>query len=187
MTEAPHEQLAGLVTEARHPDYADLDVWPTQRIVERMAAEEANVHCAVAAAAPAIAAVVDATAERLARGGRLIYVGAGTAGRVGVLDAVECRPTFNTPPGQVMGILAGRRERGGGAMVIAEEDGDEVERAEDDADAGAAAVADVDVGLDDVVIGITASGRTPFVLGAVAAAAAAGALTVGIACNPARR
>jgi N-acetylmuramic acid 6-phosphate etherase len=134
-----------------------------------MAEEDAAVPHAVAAARDEIAAAVDAIAERLRRGGRLIYVGAGTAGRLGVLDASECGPTFNTDC--VFAIIAG----GAGAVSEA------TESAEDDYDAGAMDLPRL--AADDAVVGISASGRTPYVLGAIARATAAGALTVGLACN----
>jgi N-acetylmuramic acid 6-phosphate etherase len=139
-----------------------------------MNAEDATVPDAVAAAAPAIAAAIDAIAERMLRGGRLIYAGAGTAGRVGVLDAVECPPTFNTDPGQVVALLAG----GDSALRGASED------AEDDTESAPAQLEQLGLGSDDVVVGVSASGRTPYVLAAVAHARSRGALTVGVACNP---
>ncbi len=128
--------------------------------------DDAVVPAAVAAAAPAITAAIDAIA---ARGGRLIYVGAGTAGRLGVLDASECGPTFNTD--RVLGVIAG----GPGAVSEA------TESAEDDHDAGARDLPPLTAA--DTVVGISASGRTPYVLGAVAHARSQGALTVGLACN----
>jgi N-acetylmuramic acid 6-phosphate etherase len=126
---------------------------------------------AVAAAADAIAAAVDAIAGRLARGARLIYVGAGTAGRIGVLDASECGPTFNTD--RVLGVIAG------GEVAVSTAS----ESAEDDRDAGADALTALQLTTDDAVVGISASGRTPFVLGAIELAKRAGALTIGLACN----
>jgi len=131
------------------------------------------VPAAVAAAAPAIVAAIDVIADRLARGGRLVYVGAGTAGRIGVLDAAECGPTFDSPPGQVVGVLAG----GADALV------ESVEGAEDDGGAGARDLERLGVGPDDAVVAVSASGRTPYVLGAAAFARARGAAVVGLACN----
>jgi len=166
-------QLDGLATEAYRPELAGIDRLPTLEIARLMNAEDRTVPEAVAGQLPAIAAAVDAIAARMARGGRLIHAGAGTAGRMGVLDASECPPTFNTAPGQVVGLIAG----GPAAMVSA------VEGAED---RGELAVADLDaLGLtaDDTVIGISASGRTPYAVGAVQHARAAGALTVGLSCN----
>ncbi len=139
-----------------------------------MNAEDALVPGAVAAQLPRIAAAIDAAAERMARGGRLFYLGAGTAGRLGVLDASECPPTFDTTPDQVIGIVAG----GPSAVVSA------VEGAEDN---GALAASDLDahrVAPDDVVVGVSASGRTPYAVGAVEHARARGALTIGLSCNP---
>ena len=127
---------------------------------------------AAAAAADQIAAAVDAIVARLQGGGRLIYVGAGTAGRLGLLDAVECPPTFNTD--QVVGVLAG----GDGASTVS------AEAVEDDATAGARDLAGIAVGAGDAVVGIAASGRTPYTLGAVAEATRVGAVTVGVSCNP---
>ncbi len=162
-----------LGTEATRGDLRDIDLLPTRELVAVMNASDATVAPAVAAAADDIAAAIDAIAERLAAGGRLIYVGAGTSGRLGLLDAVECGPTFNTAPGQVEGVLAG----GNDAFVDAHEG------AEDDLAGGRAAIERRAVGAADAVVGIAASGRTPYVLGAIRAARAAGALTVGISCN----
>src|SRR5699024_3436755 len=134
---------------------------------------EAQVPAAVRAVLPELARLVEATAPRLRTGGRLVYVGAGTSGRLGVLDAAERPPTFHVPAETVTGVIAG-----GPAAVFAS-----VEAAEDSAEAGAAEMTDLAVGAGDTVVGIAASGRTPFVLGAVRAARAAGALTAAIACN----
>jgi N-acetylmuramic acid 6-phosphate etherase len=109
----------------------------------------------------------------LGRGGRLVYVGAGTSGRLGVLDAAECPPTFSTPPGMVVGVIAG----GTTALTRA------VEGAEDDPNRGVSDIAALEVGKDDLVVGIATSGRTPYVLGAVREARRRGACTVGLACN----
>ncbi|WP_407675893.1 N-acetylmuramic acid 6-phosphate etherase [Peterkaempfera bronchialis] len=167
-------RLETLATEAVRPDLADLDLLPTAELARLMNAEDASVPAAVAAALPRIAAAVDAVAERMARGGRLVYAGAGTAGRLGALDAAECPPTFGTGPGQVVAVLAGGRTAATAA----------VEGAEDDTEA---AVADLDalrIGPDDTVIGVSASGRTPYAVAAVRHARVLGALTVGLACNP---
>ncbi|MFF3913248.1 N-acetylmuramic acid 6-phosphate etherase [Streptomyces sp. NPDC001852] len=166
-------QLASLTTEAFRPELAGIDRLPTLDIARLMNGEDAAVPTAVAAQLPRIAAAIDAVAERMARGGRLVYAGAGTAGRLGVLDASECPPTFNTDPAQVVGLIAG----GPQAMVTS------VEGAED---SGELARRDLDaLGLtaDDTVVGISASGRTPYAIGAVEHARAVGALTVGLACN----
>jgi N-acetylmuramic acid 6-phosphate etherase len=136
-----------------------------------MNADDAIVPAAVGEAGPAIAAAVDAIVERLEGGGRMIYVGAGTAGRVGVLDASECGPTFNTD--RVVGVIAG------GQVAVSTAS----ESAEDHPDSGAQAIAVLGVGAHDAVVGISASGRTPYVLGAIERARAAGALTIGLVCN----
>jgi N-acetylmuramic acid 6-phosphate etherase len=138
-----------------------------------MNSEDTTVPAAVAARLPEIAAAIDAVAERMARGGRLVYAGAGTAGRLGVLDASECPPTFNTDPEQVRGLIAG----GPGAMVTS------VEGAEDSAELARADLDALALTATDTVVGISASGRTPYAIGAVRHARARGALTIGLACN----
>ncbi|MET9863016.1 N-acetylmuramic acid 6-phosphate etherase [Streptomyces smyrnaeus] len=167
------QQLDTLTTEAFRSELAEIDQLPTLDIAKIMNGEDSTVPGAVAARLPEIAAAIDAIAERMARGGRLLYAGAGTAGRMGVLDASECPPTFNTAPGQVTGVIAG----GPGAMV------NSVEGAEDSTEAAAADLAALGLGADDTVVGISASGRTPFAVGAVEYARSRGALTVGLACN----
>jgi len=142
-------------------------------IVAAIQAEDAKVAVAVAAVGDAIAQLVDVATERMQRGGRLIYVGAGTSGRLGVLDAAECPPTFSTQPGQVIGLIAG----GASALTQA------IEGIEDDPERGRADVAGIGVGVDDTVLGIAASGRTPYVLGAVSEARARGAFVAGLACT----
>lgn len=171
------ENLGDLITERRRPELAELDLLGTGELVRLMAQEEARVPEAVAREAPRIGAAIDAVAERLREGGRLVYVGAGTAGRMGVLDAVECGPTFGVPPGRVVGVLAGGRK----AMFGPRED------AEDGAEAGASDLAELGVAQEDAVVGISASGRTPYTLGAIRYARGRGALTVGISCNPGAR
>ncbi|WP_431980224.1 N-acetylmuramic acid 6-phosphate etherase [Streptomyces qinglanensis] len=166
-------QLGTLTTEAFRSELAEIDRLPTLEIAKIMNGEDSTVPTAVAAQLPVIAEAIDGIAERMARGGRLLYAGAGTAGRMGVLDASECPPTFNTAPGQVTGLIAG----GPGAMV------NSVEGAEDSAEAAAADLAALEVTADDTVVGISASGRTPFAVGAVEYARSRGALTVGLACN----
>jgi N-acetylmuramic acid 6-phosphate etherase len=166
-------QLEQLATEAFRPELSGIDRLPTLEIARLMNGEDATVPAAVAERLPEIAAAIDAVAARMARGGRLVYAGAGTAGRLGVLDASECPPTFNTAPGQVTGLIAGGRE----AMVSP------VEGAED---SGELARADLDaLGLapEDTVVGVSASGRTPYAVGAVEHARARGALTIGLSCN----
>ncbi|MEU7023726.1 N-acetylmuramic acid 6-phosphate etherase [Streptomyces sp. NPDC046203] len=166
-------QLATLTTEAFRPELADIDRLPTLDIARIMNGEDRTVPAAVAGQLPAIAAAIDATAARMARGGRLLYLGAGTAGRLGVLDASECPPTFNTDPAQVVGLIAG----GPGAMVQA------VEGAEDSRELAAADLTALGLTPDDTVVGISASGRTPYAVGAVEHARAHGALTIGLSCN----
>jgi len=165
--------LDTLATEAFRPDLAEIDRLPTLDIAQLMNAEDAGVAAAVATQLPRIAAVVDATAARMARGGRLVYAGAGTAGRLGVLDASECPPTFGTAPGRVVGVIAG----GPPAMTVP------VEGAEDSPELAEADLAALSLTPDDTVIGVSASGRTPYAVGAVRHARARGALTVALACN----
>lgn len=160
-------------TEARNPRTEHLDEVPTLELVRLMNAEDARVAAAVAAELPRIAEAIDRVAERLRAGGRLIYVGAGTSGRLGMLDAAECPPTFGTSPSQVLGLIAG----GEPALTRS------VEGAEDDPAAGARDVAAVAVAPGDAVVGIAASGRTPYVLGALEAARQRGALTISLACS----
>ncbi|MEU1486400.1 N-acetylmuramic acid 6-phosphate etherase [Streptomyces sp. NPDC005752] len=166
-------QLATLTTEAFRPELAEIDQLPTQEIARIMNGEDSTVPAAVAEKLPQIAAAIDATAERMARGGRLVYAGAGTAGRLGVLDASECPPTFNTDPSEVLGLIAG----GPSAMVKA------VEGAEDSKELAAADLDGLGLTADDTVVGISASGRTPYAIGAVEHARAKGALTLGLSCN----
>ncbi|MEU3536731.1 N-acetylmuramic acid 6-phosphate etherase [Streptomyces murinus] len=166
-------QLASLTTEAFRPELADIDRLPTLDIARLMNAEDAGVPAAVAGQLPRISAAIDAVAARMTRGGRLIYAGAGTAGRLGVLDASECPPTFNTDPAQVVGLIAGGPE----AVVTSvegAEDSDELARADLDA---------LKLTAEDSVVGVSASGRTPYAVGAVEHARAQGALTIGLACN----
>jgi N-acetylmuramic acid 6-phosphate etherase len=164
---APHG-LDALATEDSQPDLDDLDARPIGEVVALLVAAEGEAHGAVAAAVPRIAAAAEAIAARLERGGRLIYAGAGTPGRLGVLDAAECGPTFDTD--LVRGVIAG----GPAALTEA------IEGAEDAFDPADLA----DLTAADALVGITASGRTPYVLGALEHARAAGALTVAIVNNP---
>ncbi|MFE1954408.1 MULTISPECIES: N-acetylmuramic acid 6-phosphate etherase [Streptomyces] len=167
-------QLDTLTTEAFRPELAEIDQLPTQKIAELMNAEDASVPQAVADRLPQISAAIDGIAARMAKGGRLVYAGAGTAGRLGVLDASECPPTFNTWDGQVVGLIAG----GPAAMVTA------VEGAEDSKELAAADLDALDLTEHDVVVGISASGRTPYAIGAVEHARTRyGALTIGLSCN----
>ncbi|MHC0429669.1 N-acetylmuramic acid 6-phosphate etherase [Streptomyces sp. O3] len=166
-------QLDALTTEAFRPELAEIDRLSTLDIARTMNDEDAAVPAAVAERLPQIAAAIDAAAERMARGGRLVYAGAGTAGRLGVLDASECPPTFNTDPSQVVGLIAG----GPSALVSA------VEGAEDSGELAAADLAALELTPDDTVVGVSASGRTPYAVGAVEYARDQGALTVGLSCN----
>ncbi len=162
-----------LETESRNPASTRLDELTALEIVRPMNAEDGRVAAAVATQAEAVARAVEVIADRLRSGGRLIHVGAGTSGRLGVLDATECPPTFNSPPGQVVGLIAG----GPAALTRA------VEGAEDHPEYGERDLQEIGVSARDAVVGIATSGRTPYVLGAVAYARRQGAFTVGIACN----
>lgn len=162
-----------LLTEARNPDSSEIDSLGADAIVALMNAEDAKVVAAVGLEAGSIARAIGWTADRFRRGGRLIYVGAGTSGRLGVLDASECPPTFSTPPEMVVGLIAG----GPAALTRA------VEGAEDDPARGAADLRAIGLRSCDLLVGIASSGRTPYVLGAVEYAKSIGAATVGIACN----
>lgn len=163
-----------LQTEARNPASVNLDELTALQIVRLMNTEDARVIPAVASQAEAIARAIDVIAERLAAGGRLVYAGAGTSGRLGVLDATECPPTFNSPPGQVVGIIAG----GYDALTRA------VEGAEDHPEFGARDLEALGFSARDVLVGIATSGRTPYVLGALAHARRLEAFTIGLSCNP---
>jgi N-acetylmuramic acid 6-phosphate etherase len=168
------KELETLTTEAFRPELAEIDRLSTLEIARIMNGEDNTVPAAVARQLPRIAAAIDGIAERMGRGGRLIYAGAGTAGRLGVLDASECPPTFNTTPGrEVVGLIAGGPE----AMVTS------IEGAEDSKEFAAADLGALGLTEADSVVGISASGRTPYALGAVEFARRTGALTVGLSCN----
>jgi N-acetylmuramic acid 6-phosphate etherase len=160
------ESLDQLVTEAGGTPDVDYELRSTAELVELMAGAEAVVPEAVRANAAAIARAIDAIVERMAAGGRLVYVGAGTSGGLAALDARECVTTFSAAPGQVVALTA------------------ETDEAEDDRDAGTASVGAAQVSAGDAVVGISASGRTPYVLGALEAAADAGAVTVALVSVP---
>lgn len=162
-----------MTTESVEPGLGDLDTYPTGRLLELMNTADREVPLAVGRVLPAIAGAVDAIAERMRAGGRLIYIGAGTAGRLGVVDASECPPTFTVDPSRVVGIIAGGDE----AIRTAVED------AEDDHAAGAEALRRLELTALDTVVGVSASGRTPYVAGALEFARSAGALAVALACN----
>jgi N-acetylmuramic acid 6-phosphate etherase len=166
--------LDDLITEARSGETRDLDLRSTEELVGLMNQQDAAVPAAVASSAADIAAVIDAVVERLQAGGRLVYVGAGSSGRLAAVDASECESTFSSAPGQVVSLLAGAD-----APSSLEQ-----EAAEDDAEAGRRDVHSLGVAATDAVIGISASGRTPYVLGAIEAAAAAGAATACIVSVP---
>ncbi|WP_435128336.1 N-acetylmuramic acid 6-phosphate etherase [Actinacidiphila sp. bgisy144] len=171
---ALRRELDTLTTEAFRPELAEIDRRSTLEIARLMNGEDLTVPAAVAGQLPQIATAIDGIAARMGRGGRLVYAGAGTAGRLGVLDASECPPTFNTTPGrEVVGLIAGGPE----AMVTS------VEGAEDSKELAAADLDALALTEADSVVGISASGRTPYAIGAVEFARRAGALTVGLACN----
>jgi N-acetylmuramic acid 6-phosphate etherase len=164
-----------LLTEQANPRSAALDQLSALELVDLFNQEDQRTLTAIAAARAPLALAIEATAQGLRQGGRLFYVGAGTSGRLGVLDAAECPPTFCTPPELVQGIIAG----GASALVKSSEG------LEDVAEDGAAAIAQRAVQPQDIVVGITAGGTTPYVRGAIAAARDRGATTVFIACVPA--
>lgn len=165
--------LGTLETESRNARTTELDRLSVRELLSVMNAEDQTVAPAVREALDGVAAAVELITESLRRGGRLIYLGAGTSGRIGLLDAVECPPTFGTTPAQVVGLLSG----GPGAFVTAIEGAeDQPERAAGDLDA-------IDLTATDAVVGLAASGRTPYVVGGLQHAAALGAATVSVACN----
>jgi len=167
------ETLGTLATEAVSETTRDLDIMSIEELVAAMNVANTEVPVAVARESASIVAAATGVSERMRRGGRLIYAGAGTAGRMGVLDASEIPPTFGAPPELVVGLMAGGPE----ALHTA------VENAEDDEEAGRDAVRSIRIGPLDALVGISASGRTPFVLGAIDQARRAGAFTVGLSCN----
>lgn len=163
-----------LTTEQRNPRSSDIDSMSSLQIVDVINAEDTLVADAVTSQRKHIAAAIDLITDRFRQGGRLFYVGAGTSGRLGVLDASECPPTFGTRPSMVQGIIAGGR----GALVKS------VEGAEDHASDGAAAIDAKKITKCDTVVGIAASGLTPYVMGALKQAKSLGAATVMVSCNP---
>ena len=166
-------KLAALRTETANDRTTDLDTMSVAELLTAMNAEDRTVPVAVALALPAIEQAVDAIVSARRRGGRLIYLGAGTSGRLGVLDAVECPPTFGTDPGEVLGLIAG----GERAFLTA------VEGAEDNPDLAVTDLEGVGITAHDVVVGIAASGRTPYVIGGLDHARQVGATTVAVSCN----
>ena len=167
-------EMDRIATERRNPRTAHIDALPTLDMVRLINSEDKRVAGAVEAVLPEVARAVDCIAARLAAGGRLVYCGCGTSGRLGVLDAAECPPTFSAPPGQVLGLIGGGRD----AMFAA------VEGAEDDRALGAADLKAVGFSAADVLVGLAASGRTPYVLGAMAHARALGAVVIAVTCCP---
>lgn len=171
------QERGHLLTEQVNPNSQDLDRLTSLQLVDLFNQEDACTLKAIAGAREALAEAIDRAAACLRRGGRLFYVGAGTSGRLGVLDAAECPPTFCTPPELVQGIIAG----GAGALVRSSED------LEDRQEDGVAAIAQRQVSERDVVVGITAGGTTPFVQGALEAAQQRGAIAIAISCVPAEQ
>jgi N-acetylmuramic acid 6-phosphate etherase len=166
--------LGDLLTEQLNPVSERIDAVSTEEMLRMINAEDSKVAAAVALEIPKIAAAVEAIADAMRRGGRLFYIGAGTSGRLGVLDAAECPPTFNVPAQLVQGVIAG----GEAALARA------TEASEDDAGSGERDLLERGFRRGDVVVGIAASGRTPYVIGAVKAARSAGGRTIGISCTP---
>jgi N-acetylmuramic acid 6-phosphate etherase len=168
------EKLDQLLTEARNPATENLDQLSTLDLLRTMHSADRDVLSAVERELPNIAKAVDAIVASLDGGGRLFYIGAGTSGRLGVLDASECPPTYNTPPELVQGLIAG------GDVALRRS----VERAEDDASQGQKDLEDRGFNAKDVLVGIAASGRTPYVLGGIDYARKLGAATIGLSCVP---
>jgi N-acetylmuramic acid 6-phosphate etherase len=166
--------LNSLLTEQSNPASAGIDTLDSEGILRVINGEDARIAAAVAGVIPQVARLVDGIVQAMERGGRLFYIGAGTSGRLGVLDAAECPPTYNVPAELVQGIIAG----GEGALARA------TEATEDDPEMGRGDLLARGFGAGDVLVGIAASGRTPYVLGAVAEARKLGALTAGISCTP---
>ena len=167
-------ELDRLVSEGRNPRSMGIDLMSTHDILSTINGEDHLVPDAVGKVIPEVARAVDAIVSAFGKGGRLIYIGAGTSGRLGVLDASECPPTFGVPPGMVVGLIAG----GPSALMRASE-GTEDRSAEGAADLQAVHLSD-----RDVVVGIAVSGRTPYVIGALEHAKSVGAVAVGLTCNP---
>lgn len=168
-------ELDRLISEGRNPRTMDIDLLPTVDVLRRINDEDKGVAGAVEKVIPEIAIAVDHIVDAFRKGARLIYMGAGTSGRLGVLDASECPPTFRVPEEMVVGLIAG----GPDALVHA------TEGAEDDQRMGAKALQDIALSQDDVVVGIAVSGRTPYVVGGLNYARQLGATTVALSCNPA--
>ena len=171
---AENVNLSGLSTEQRNPATMNIDDHSAAEIVKIINDGDRTVAEAVSAALPFIAQAAEAAADSISKGGRLIYMGAGTSGRLGVLDAVECRPTYGIPDGVVVGIIAGGMK----AMFRA------VEGAEDSLTLGEEDLRNIGATADDTVVGIASSGRTPYVIGALKFAKSLGCTTVSVACSP---
>lgn len=171
--QATERSIENLTTEASNPRSERIDTLSPLEIVQLMNTEDASIAAAVATQANSIAAAITVISDRIRRGGRLVYIGAGTSGRLGVLDASECPPTYNTPPEMVVGLIAG----GDSALRKAAEGvEDHPERAEED-------LAAIGLCQQDVLVGIASSGRTPYVVGGLEYAKSVGAVPIGLACN----
>ncbi len=166
--------LSSMITETRNPASVEIDQLSTLEMLRVINQEDQQVALAVGQLLPEIARAVDAIAAAFGKGGRLVYIGAGTSGRLGILDASECPPTYGVSAEQVIGLIAGGHK----AILQA------VENAEDDAELGARDLKNIQFCANDVLVGIAASGRTPYVLGAMAHASAVGATVCSISCNP---
>ncbi|MFM4803878.1 N-acetylmuramic acid 6-phosphate etherase [Aeromonas bivalvium] len=166
--------LSSMITETRNPASVEIDQLSTLEMLRVINQEDQQVALAVGQLLPEIARAVDAIAAAFGKGGRLVYIGAGTSGRLGILDASECPPTYGVSAEQVIGLIAGGHK----AILQA------VENAEDDAELGAQDLNNIQFCANDVLVGIAASGRTPYVLGAMAHASAVGATVCSISCNP---
>lgn len=166
--------LSSMITETRNPASVEIDQLPTLEMLRVINQEDQQVALAISQLLPEITRAVDAIAAAFGKGGRLVYIGAGTSGRLGILDASECPPTYGVSAEQVVGLIAGGHK----AILQA------VENAEDDAELGAQDLKNIQFCANDVLVGIAASGRTPYVLGAMAHARAVGATVCSISCNP---
>lgn len=173
MTNEQASKLTNLTTEAHNPASSEIDSLSAVEIVRLISAQDADIASAVAQQTPSIAQAIDIIAGQFRCGGRLIYLGAGTSGRLGVLDASECPPTFSTPPEMVIGLIAGGRD----ALTRA------IEGAEDHPELGQRDLAQLQLCSRDVVVGIATSGRTPYVIGGLQYARQVGATTIGFSCN----
>ena len=167
------KDLERIISEGRNPNTLDIDTLSTQAILARINHEDAKVAPAVASELPSIAMAVNAATKSIRNNGRLVYLGAGTSGRLGILDAAECRPTFSVPDGVVVGIIAG----GERAILHA------VEGAEDNQNAGKYDLEKINLSSKDTLVGLSASGRTPYVSGGLQYAQSLGCTTVAVACN----